>query len=66
MIVRLSLTDQLLWQGEDLLGLLVGAFLLQTLALQIASLQLLKQEVCPTTAMQENAGLGSAHKHSYM
>lgn len=59
-------TDQLLWQGKDLLGLLVRAFLLHTFSLQVASLQLLEQEVCPTTAMQENTGLGSVHEHSFI
>ncbi|KAG7215630.1 hypothetical protein INR49_021985 [Caranx melampygus] len=50
-------TDQLLRHVEDLLGLLIGTLLLQTLALQVSLLQLLQQEVGPTAAMQENTGL---------
>lgn len=56
-------THQLLGHSEDLLGLLIRALLLHTLSFQVADPQLLKQSVCPTGAMQENARLRFAHKH---
>lgn len=56
-------TDQLLWQGEDLLSFLVRAFLLVTFSLQIPLPQLLQQIVSATSAMQENAGFRFLQKY---